>query len=418
EVAGAYKALPSYADSGKLIMSMERKAPPGDDAGRKGQLIEGEAKRTLSFARPNKLALEYLTERCVSDGKTMRVFLDRTRKYAEAPAPPVVDERAIIEAPLAGNVGRVFFGGPGDLAVAVILDLLSAEDAVKSVLDGTDGLKLEVDRTLGDKPCKSLFVDQSEGPDIRMLVDQDTKLVQAIELVYNVDEVNARAPEGAKINKLAITWKAGTIRKEAPAEVYSTEPPPGFEKLAPANDDKKAKVEVGKPAPDFTLTVLDTEGKTRKVTKADLAGKVVMLDLWATWCAPCLKELPEVQKMVDAYTRDKKNVVVVAVSQDSDPSEIPELRKLIEKTLKEHKARLIEGPVSMVAVDPEQAIATLYDVEGIPTTFLLDTKGVVRAIHSGYTEGEILTQEIDALLAGKPIPKPAETGTDKPESNK
>ena len=69
------------------------------------------------------------------------------------------------------------------------------------------------------------------------------------------------------------------------------------------------------------------------MTKADLAGKVVMIDFWATWCGPCLMELPEVQKMVEAYAKDKKDVVIVALSQDSKPSELAEVRKLIEKTL-------------------------------------------------------------------------------------
>ena len=97
---------------------------------------------------------------------------------------------------------------------------------------------------------------------------------------------------------------------------------------------------LGKPAPDFTLTLLDGPGKTRTVTKADLAGKVVLIDFWATWCGPCLMELPEIQKLVEHYKDAKKEVVIVALSQDDDPKEISEIRTLVEKTLAEKKIKL------------------------------------------------------------------------------
>jgi thiol-disulfide isomerase/thioredoxin len=58
---------------------------------------------------------------------------------------------------------------------------------------------------------------------------------------------------------------------------------------------------VGKPAPDFSLTLLDGPGKVKTITKAELAGKVVLIDFWATWCGPCLMELPEIQKLIENY---------------------------------------------------------------------------------------------------------------------
>ena len=101
---------------------------------------------------------------------------------------------------------------------------------------------------------------------------------------------------------------------------------------------------MGKPAPDFTLTLLDGPGKTKTITKAELAGKVVVIDFWATWCGPCLKELPEIQKLVDSYANTKKDVIVVALSQDDEPSDLAPLRKLVEKTLADNEDQLDGRP--------------------------------------------------------------------------
>ena len=161
---------------------------------------------------------------------------------------------------------------------------------------------------------------------------------------------------------------------------------------------------VGKPSPDFTLDVLDGPDKLRKVTKADLLGKVVLIDFWATWCGPCLVELPDVQKLIEGYGQAGKEVVVVALSIDrSDAGDLKEARGKVEATLKEMKLSLAAGNVGLVALDPLGKVAERYGVQAIPFVVVIDPKGIVRAVHVGVTSREVLAGEVDALLAGKPI---------------
>ncbi len=166
---------------------------------------------------------------------------------------------------------------------------------------------------------------------------------------------------------------------------------------------------LGKLAPDFTLTLLDGEGKTRTITRAELAGKVVVIDFWATWCGPCLMELPEIQKLVEQYKGAKKEVLIVALSQDSEPQEISEVRKLVEKTLAGKKIDLTRVPVGRIGLDPSNSVGKAFEVEGYPTLVILDGKGIVQSAHVGYNPDaaeplhKTLATEIDALLEGKSL---------------
>jgi thiol-disulfide isomerase/thioredoxin len=411
EVVQTYKSLPVYADHGELTLVAKR-----------GTIQQKAAtKRSVTFARPNKLVIDFGVGRLISDGNHVTAVLSPKKVYSTAPAPRTIDFHTLNDLELVENVQKALVGGEVGLPLGVLIDLLGSDDAKGQILEGTDGLRLEADSEVEGKAVRSLLVDQSKGPDIRLLVDPETRLVARISLVYNLEEVNAHAPAGQKFDAVTLDWNAGQIAREVPTDAFAFTPPEGFAKVDPAAPPAQAQGAdknlvdglVGKPAPDFQLTVLDGDGKTKSVSKADLAGKVVMIDFWATWCGPCLRELPEVQKMVEAYARDKKDVVIVAVSQDDDPSDPAELRKLVEKTLAEKKLTL-EGPVGRVALDPKHVLGDLFKIEALPTVVLIDAKGVVQAAHVGYSPEvrQTLTKGIDTLLDGKSLAKPGEPSKD------
>lgn len=145
-------------------------------------------------------------------------------------------------------------------------------------------------------------------------------------------------------------------------------------------------VEPGDRAPDFALK--DLRGGTVKLSS--LRGKVVVLDFWASWCTPCKKELPALDALAQRWAKEgRKDIVVVAVNIDND-------RSNAEKFL---RAAKISASIR-VLLDPGGSVAARYDLPTMPTSFVIDRKGIVRHVHAGYRAGDErrLAQEAESLL--------------------
>ncbi len=133
----------------------------------------------------------------------------------------------------------------------------------------------------------------------------------------------------------------------------------------------------GHPAPAFTRSTLDHH----PIALANYRGKVILLNFWATWCGPCLTEIPQ----FSAWQRQYPKLQVLGISMDDDPA--PVLQSL---------ARLHPGyPIAMG--DPH--LAHLYGgVYGLPVTFLIDKRGIVRYRHRGAAPIPQLQSELTQLL--------------------
>jgi cytochrome c biogenesis protein CcmG, thiol:disulfide interchange protein DsbE len=113
---------------------------------------------------------------------------------------------------------------------------------------------------------------------------------------------------------------------------------------------------IDKPAPQFVMG----DG-TRTVDLSKLRGRVVVLNLWATWCAPCIEELPSLL----ALQKQMPELAIVAVSMDQDPDV--------------YKRFLVEHHVDVLTVrDEDQKVNALYGTVQIPETYIIDKQGVLR----------------------------------------
>jgi peroxiredoxin len=125
---------------------------------------------------------------------------------------------------------------------------------------------------------------------------------------------------------------------------------------------------IGSNAPDFTV---------ENVTLSRMHGQVVVLNFWATWCAPCVEEVPS---LVEMQRRMKgKGVTVLAVSVDEDEG-------AYQRFVKNHNVNLL------TVRDPDQKSNSLYGTSVFPETFIIDRNGVVRRKFIGavdWTEPEI-----------------------------
>jgi peroxiredoxin len=118
-------------------------------------------------------------------------------------------------------------------------------------------------------------------------------------------------------------------------------------------------IQPGLNAPNFTFP--DIHGK--KISLSDYRGKVVLVNVWATWCPPCRKEMPSMQKLYDKFKGE--NFEILAVSIDSQGREA--VAPLMQKMNLTFPALL----------DPGETIRPLYGITGVPESFIIDKNGVL-----------------------------------------
>lgn len=127
---------------------------------------------------------------------------------------------------------------------------------------------------------------------------------------------------------------------------------------------------VGTPAEDFQL--LDLNGKKQRLN--DYRGKIVLLNFWATWCKPCTKEMPVMQTTYDKLA--EKGFVVLAINELEDDAKV-----------REHITQY--GHTFPVLMDRDNEVANQFGVYGLPVSFFIDERGVVRE----YVKGGLLTEQ-------------------------
>jgi cytochrome c biogenesis protein CcmG, thiol:disulfide interchange protein DsbE len=135
---------------------------------------------------------------------------------------------------------------------------------------------------------------------------------------------------------------------------------------------------LGVQAPGFDLAA---QSGGARASLADAAGKLAIVDFWATWCDPCRDSFASYQRLSEQHAGA---LVVIGISVDEEPSGI-------EQFARETGARFV------LAWDEGQAVSKRYAPPAMPTSFMLDQHGIVRHVHAGFRSGD--AERIESKLA-------------------
>jgi thiol-disulfide isomerase/thioredoxin len=139
--------------------------------------------------------------------------------------------------------------------------------------------------------------------------------------------------------------------------------------------------EIGSRLPNFS--VKDLQG--REISSADLRGKVVLIDFWATWCQPCKQEMPGYQRLLDRY--GARGFAVVGLKFD--------IMMDVEDPVLFAKKIGVRYPLTVATSDLKQRFG---GIEGLPTTMLYDRQGILRNKVIGFEYTDTIESELKPLL--------------------
>jgi peroxiredoxin len=111
------------------------------------------------------------------------------------------------------------------------------------------------------------------------------------------------------------------------------------------------------PAPDFTLPGLNGE----MISLSDLKGNVVLVNVWATWCPPCVYEMPSIEKLYQQFKSEKFKILAVSIDSLGAKAVVPFMKK--------------HNLTFEALIDPTGTVMTAYGVNGIPQSFIIDKQG-------------------------------------------
>lgn len=365
-----------------------------------------------SFAceRPSKFRVDFekspsygeLT--MVSDGKRYLRSVNQSDVYTEGEAPDITARTVFKNDIVADNVPPHFYLVARGTSTPELLLRTPREviDSREETLDGRKGLRVV---------CLAISEQETEKADAKADIvhefwfDEQTGAIGEMVRDWTVrtresdKERQPDLPSGAEphiASQLATITRISNVRLNEPVtpEAFSFKPQPHWKKvpefITQSGVDMGQYRTLGLAAPNFKLRDL----KGNEVALADLKGRVVLLDFWATWCGPCVLAMPHLQKLQDEF-KDQP-VTILGLNSDYALSDEKLEAWMSKRNFTFGTLRLVDG--SSTFQD--------FGVGGIPHTVLIGKDGIVQDVTVGFmgeSHGEVLKDRISKLLAGESL---------------
>jgi peroxiredoxin len=345
--------------------------------------IEGESDEshstafTGSYLAPNKFRHEARDDVLMgATGTKMYTFRADKNAYTQADEPKDRASSSDWPKDIAGVLG----------SQNPTLMLALCKSAAAELLDEVATADKADDTQVGDVACPTLKLKLNDGSTMLAAFDPQTHLLKQTK----TDVTEPLRKRRADLVSAVVTTDYSQVKVDGDVKegLFAWTPPVGAADAdaaaAPLAAEGVAAASLeGKAAPAFKLPGL--EGKT--VSVADLKGKVVIIDFWATWCGPCKLSLPHLDKL---YQAEKGNdLKVFAIDEQEDPKDVA--------------AFVTQTKLGVpVLLDRDGKVGEAYGVEGIPQTVVIGKDGKVKKVFVGFSETlpEMLAKQVEEAKKG------------------
>jgi len=385
-MVAAYKEAASYDDAGYMELQYQLADQPRGDSATSNFMV--------AMARPNKIRVQAHDGVAVSDGEKLwgavREISDQVLQR-DAPAEITLESLSFNHS-LADALAR----GPTQMFsfLPPQLILLLSDDPLKTLLyESSDPVLIESAK-IDEHECHRVEFKRKEGTGV-FWIDQETSVLRRFEfpsdLLRTLVAESYRVPVDQIQNlSLVAEFNKAQLDGEIEPMTFEFQAPPEMQRV-----DEFLPEDIrwlGKPVPKFSFVDLDGN----PITRDWMAGKIAVLDFWASWCRPCRETLPDLEQVYQKY-KDNDKVVFVAVSQDKP--DVP------DEALRDTFTQL--GVNVPIARDPEQHGSAMLRVHAYPTSLILGSDGAVEFRQSrGDWPGlgaVRLSARLETLLAGESL---------------
>jgi thiol-disulfide isomerase/thioredoxin/outer membrane lipoprotein-sorting protein len=376
QVVETYRQAKTYEDAGDLKLAFS--TPEGEKQ-------ESPAfPFSVAFERPNKIRIHALEASVLGDGKKLYASVNSlegqvlTRPDPEKLTLTDLESDDMLSQAMRGQIG---------VKLPQLVLLLDEDPIRKLAGEGTPKL-LPDEEYLGQR-CHRVAVDGAEGTSV-FWINPETKLLARFQF-----PTDAFAKEYSVADaSIAADFKGAEVNAPIDATAFAFDLPQGaklLNRFLPPPPDAPSPL-LGQKAPEFSF--VDYRGGD--VTQQSLAGKVVVLDMWATWCGWCFEGFPNLQKVYDQF-QGNDQVVILAVDTDE-----------VTVTDEQVKAAFEKAKLTLPIVrDTKQQAGQVFQVQGLPTMVILGPDGAVEDYHIGYDPNlaTTLPAKIEQLLKGESLAK-------------